>query len=179
MRTAEDIVRMEVHYCVSHLVHTLAAGFGCIEPAHMLDLPRFQGAVDENAKALAALTEQAFELAAPIDDWEESAREAGWTKKTYGEAVKWWNPSDDDGSRYCDTESSLRALCEDHDLDPYQLEVFEHWIFSDWLAGKLEAKGEKVDRDFAGMTVWARTTTGQAISIDYVIEQIVSELSSA
>jgi hypothetical protein len=69
-------------------------------------------------------------------------------------------------------------LCKSEGIDPYQREVFEHWLVSDWLADKLEAHGEKVDRDFAGMTVWARTTTGQAIYADYVIEQIATELNA-
>ena len=60
-----------------------------------------------------------------------------------------------------------------------ELEVFEHWAVSTWLAEKLEAKGEKVDRDFAGLNVWARTTTGQAIALDSVIEAIVSETGYA
>lgn len=54
-------------------------------------------------------------------------------------------------------------------------EAYEHWVVSDWLAGKLEAKGEMVLRDFLGLTIWGRTCTGQAISLDYVIEQIYLE----
>lgn len=37
-------------------------------------------------------------------------------------------------------------------------------------------RGERVDKDFAGITIWARTTTGQAIDCDYVIGQIYGEL---
>jgi len=60
--------------------------------------------------------------------------------------------------------------------EPYQREVYEHWIVSDWLADRLAEKGEKIDNDFAGMTVWARTTTGQGIASDSVIEAIHAEL---
>lgn len=63
-------------------------------------------------------------------------------------------------------------------IDEYEREVFEHWIVSDWLADKLEAKGEKVEKDFAGLTIWARTTTGQAIALDAVIEEICADLNT-
>ena len=72
---------------------------------------------------------------------------------------------------------SAQEACDMSGIEPFEREVFEHWIVSDWLADKLEERGEKVDRDFAGMTVWARTTTGQAISMDYVIEQITADLN--
>ena len=36
-----------------------------------------------------------------------------------------------------------------------------------------------MDTDFAGLNVWARTTTGQAISIDAVIEAIAKETGYA
>jgi hypothetical protein len=42
-------------------------------------------------------------------------------------------------------------------------------------ADKLEAAGEKVDKDFAGLCIWARTTTGQTIYCDGVIERIYAE----
>lgn len=62
--------------------------------------------------------------------------------------------------------------------EPYEWEVFEHWAVSSWLADKLEAQGEKVDRDFAGLNVWARTTTGQGIANDSCILAIAKELAS-
>lgn len=34
---------------------------------------------------------------------------------------------------------------------------------------------EKVDTDFAGLCIWARTTTGQAIWMDPVIRKIFNE----
>lgn len=63
----------------------------------------------------------------------------------------------------------------DH-LDPDQVEAYEHWIVSNWLASKLEEKGEMVCDDILGMVVWGRKTTGQSIALDYVMEQIAVEL---
>lgn len=57
-------------------------------------------------------------------------------------------------------------------------EVFEHWIVSDWLADRLEKKGCVIARDFFGMTVWGRTTTGQAIFIDSVICDIYDDVQN-
>ena len=150
--TTDDLVRREVFYCVSSLVHTLATNYGA-------------GA---NLDALDALAEQAFELSAPLLDYEEAAADAGW---------KW---SDDAHCFYhgdFDDCMSAQEACDMSGIEPFEREVFEHWIVSDWLADKLEERGEKVDRDFAGMTVWARTTTGQAIAMDYVIEQIAADLN--
>lgn len=160
-RTAEDIVRVEVHYCVSALVSTLASGWH----------------VDHVNEDMNALHEQAQELCYPLEDWEEAAREAGWKNvgKDVGEML-FSRGTSVTGSDIV-TASSWQELCEENDIEPYQREVFEHWIVSDWLADRLAEKGEKVDKDFAGLTVWARTTTGQGIASDWVIEQIAADLN--
>ncbi|MGO4440262.1 hypothetical protein [Rhizobium sp. RAF56] len=160
MIRASDLVSREVHHCISHLVFTVAGGSG--------------GNV-ESTTELADLAEQAFELCSPLDDFEEAAAQEGWAidgnlfvnhqLQTTAEA----SPLD---------ASGWQELCEEFDIEPYQREIFEHWIISDWLADQLEAKGEKVDKDFAGLTVWARTTTGQTIYCDWVIEQIATEVNS-
>lgn len=178
MRTIEDMIRTEVHYCVSSLVSTLASGYGMIQP----DRPGVSTVAE-----LTALTEQAFELCSPIDDWEETARDNGWTETPEG----WWwrEPFTDEEHEKADfyflgsgpfvkVETAAQA-CDYSGEPAYQFEVFEHWIVSDWLADKLEAKGEKVARDFAGLTVWARTTSGQAIYADSVIEAIYRETHHA
>lgn len=156
--TPENLVRREVHYCVSYLVNTLAQGYGASVPGEAGDL--------------AEMIEQAFELACPIDDWEEAAIDAGWYRTSKFDPTYWRNDAPEhDGYKF----ATAQDVCEEYELEPYQREVFEHWIVSDWLA----EKGEKVDKDFAGMTVWARTTTGQGIAADSVIEQICEELNAA
>ena len=168
--------------CVSGLVYTLAQGYGLEFPD-----PHHASPVMD----LMNLAEQAWELSAPIDDWEEAAIQAGFNFAPYDNPVAghegyWWrdcqeneaNDERDDGSLYWTADSAMQA-CGGWDIDPYQREVFEHWTVSDWLADKLEARGEKVDRDFAGLTVWARTTTGQAVYADSVIEAIARELHGA
>lgn len=154
MITPDQLVNREVHACISALVSTLAAHYG---------------ATDDRGD-LSDLLEQAIELASPVDDWEEAALEAGWTIDG-----NYFVSPNDPAVRYDDAQRA----CWHHDIEPYQREVFEHWIISDWLADKLDAHGEKVDRDFAGLTVWARTTTGQSIAIDSVIETICAEINAA
>jgi hypothetical protein len=139
----DEIVHREVHYCVSSLVSTLASGNG-VGP-------------DMAGRDLAALTEQAAELAYPVEDYVEAAREAG-ADFTLGA-----------GKDYA------RDFCDRRSIDPYYWDVYEHWIVSDWLADKLIEKGEKVDKNFAGMIIWARTTTGQVISADSVIRSIFQD----
>lgn len=64
-----------------------------------------------------------------------------------------------------------------HELlyDDAEREIFEHWLVSDWLAEKLAAKGEYVETNFYGMSIWGRTTTGQAVKMDRVIQEIAAE----
>jgi len=161
--TIEQMVQREVCYCVSSLVSTLANG-----------TPFGKGDLND-------LVEQARELAAPIEDWESAAREAGWHECGPGEPGMWTRePSEndidnDDGDPIC----TLKEACEFDHIEPYEREVYEHWIVSDWLADKLAEHGEKVDKDFAGLTVWARTTTGQGIAQDAVIQDIYQELIEA
>jgi hypothetical protein len=171
-RTADQIVNQEVLLCVSHLVSTLAAGYGSAIPGEPGDL--------------ADMIEQAFELASPIPDYESAAREAGWQFSGIAHDgagfQQFWNPTDPtldfwEASVPHEKPLAWEDLCRENDIDPYDREVFEHWAVTSWLADKLEAKGEKVDRDFAGMIVWARTTTGQMISADWVIEQIAADLA--
>jgi hypothetical protein len=165
--TPDALVRREVHYCVSSLVSTLAQSMGAVQ------------FTEERPRDLCDLCEQAFELACPIDDWEEAARQADYSIATGGPYFCDPNGeyvSDDEGTLDPTADDAWRLLCEAEGIEPYQREVYEHWIVSDWLAEKLAARGEKVDTDFAGMTVWARTTTGQMISMDSVIESICRDL---
>ena len=74
----------------------------------------------------------------------------------------------------CDRHESMEGLCRYLDLEPYTQDVYEHWIVSDRLAEKLKARGEVV-KDFMNLTIWGRTTTGQAIAMDGVIEAIAQE----
>jgi hypothetical protein len=159
MRTPDDIVRVEVHYCISSLVAVMAAAWG----------------VDHVNEDMDAAHEQAQELFYGVEDWEEAAIQDGWE---FRDGIL-WNAKENMmfGGDDVDGKPDWRGLCEEHDIEPYQREVFEHWIVSDWLADQLSERGEKVDKDFCGLTVWGRTTTGQGIASDSVIEAIAADLN--
>jgi len=76
---------------------------------------------------------------------------------------------------YDSEQEAWAAACDENGIEPYRDEAYEHWIVSDWLAMKLEAKGEMVADDLMGFTIWGRCATGQAIYLDYVMEQICAE----
>lgn len=54
-------------------------------------------------------------------------------------------------------------------------EILEWWIITDYLAGKLKELGEPI-LDTDNGVYWGRCTSGQAISIDGVIRNIVKSL---
>ncbi|MGJ8641726.1 MAG: hypothetical protein ACSHYA_20215, partial [Opitutaceae bacterium] len=60
----------------------------------------------------------------------------------------------------------------------FEIEVFEHWIVSEWLADLLEKSGEIIERGFHGLIIWGRTTSGQSIELDSVMESIHLELNA-
>jgi hypothetical protein len=56
------------------------------------------------------------------------------------------------------------------------VDIYEHWIVSDWLGRHLKQRDEVVE-EYYGLTIWGRQCSGQAIKLDGVMEQIVDELS--
>jgi hypothetical protein len=177
MITIEQLVQREVNCCLSSLVSTLAAGAGYVVGPR--GLQRSQPAAD-----LMALAEQAQELATSIPDYQEAAEQEGWAfvpfKGGWGyyakDNVVGATAPDDDFIPSDTLEDAARECCEFQSIEPYEWDVFEHWSVSTWLAEQLEKHGEKVDTDFAGMNVWARTTTGQGIASDGVIARIYADM---
>lgn len=154
MVTIEQMVQREVLCCMSSLISTLT-----------------NAVKDKNGvgDSIADIVEQALALAAPVLDYEEAARQAG------GKDIiqEWWKSSPELSHSVF---KSTQELCEHYNIDPYEWEVYEHWAVSQWLAEKLTAQGERVDTDFAGLSIWARTTTGQAISMDGCIRRIYADM---
>lgn len=58
-------------------------------------------------------------------------------------------------------------------------EIYEHWIVSDWFADKLADKGEAIEKDLHGLTIWGRACTGQSILLDSVICDIYDDVQKA
>lgn len=74
------------------------------------------------------------------------------------------------------TDDEKESWAWDNRLEPGYIDALEHWAVSDWLARQLEQRGEMVGEIF-GLNVWGRTTSGQAILIDTVIEDIQRDSS--
>lgn len=111
------------------------------------------------------------------DDWIEAANE----ESTKEEREEWMSENDLDaepegeGFLFRDTDDA-RKFCDDQGIDPHTVEAYEHWLVDDWMASRIEAQGGMILRDFLGLTIWGRPTTGQAIYMDYSINEIYFDL---
>ena len=151
-RILEKFVDREVIYCVSHLVYELA----------------------QKAEHFPKYEDDLFGAFEGLPDYQAAAEDNGCVlmdnegvNMFYNEDQDEWFDSDD-WQELCDQEGI--------DVDDYIPEIFEHWIITDFLANRLEAKGERVLRDFFGMTVWCRSCTGQSILLDMVIGAIAHDM---
>lgn len=59
-------------------------------------------------------------------------------------------------------------------LDLFTDEVLEWWLIDSWLAERLQEEGEVVIEEY-GCYWWGRSTSGQAICLDSVIQKIAEE----
>jgi len=167
---ARKMVDQEVMCCLSSIVSDLAQVYGAVN----------------RQSPIYGITEEAFDLSTPIDDYIEAAREGGalieaYTHESGEERFRWRfeaepsQASDNFGKGFADEEDAARDACDDLRIEPYQREIYEHWAVSSWLYHKLEERGERVG-SFGNLKVWGRGATGQAICIDSVIEDIVAEM---
>lgn len=175
----DELVSREVIYCVSGLVQTL------------LNASAETGSVDDiSAEELYGLCQR--------DDWETPVEwhiQHDMSREEVKEALVAYASREDseDDLRQMSTAALIAELCnffkgddsglqdfaQERGIDPEQNEVYEHWIVTGWFAGKLEAKGEIVARDIAGLTIWGRTCTGQRVSMDGVVQEIYNEMIQA
>lgn len=159
--TIEQMVQREVLCCMSSLVSTL-------DQSHALSSGHFN-----RKSGLADLIEQAHELAAPVLDYEEGARDRGWK----WDGKKWFHAPPAGEKCLAGYYVTADELYGNGLIEAYEWEVYEHWAISQWLADKLIAQGERVDTDFASLNIWARTTTGQSISMDGCIQHIYADMT--
>lgn len=200
--TVDELVEREIIYCVSGLVSDLMKLYSAVpyevqkdtgtdyedllslcvqddwETAvdnHIDDMTREElvtaldeaGVEDEREPAEIVFALEAAR-AAPDFDWE-------------GDDPQWPGIGDKELRakllKHLTDENEIEDFGREHNLDPEQREVYEHWIVTRWLANKLEEKGEVVGRDICGIgAIWGRTTTGQMISMDWVIGEIHKDL---
>lgn len=68
-------------------------------------------------------------------------------------------------------ETLAEEIAAEVDIGPHSMDVLEHWAVTEWLASKLREHRETVE-DVAGLHVWCRTTSGQAIALDDCIHRV-------
>ena len=142
--TVDEMVRQEVYYCVSSLIIRLAE----LEP------------------------DEYFEEFLKYDDSPDAVEEYLHNYADLEEVSKALSEMEvDEISDLAFDEREQLAF--DLGFEPELIEIYEYWIISDWLAHKLEQQwGEVVVRDYHGLTIWGRRTTGQMISMDGVMQNI-------
>lgn len=72
-----------------------------------------------------------------------------------------------------ESDDELQEYCDENNLDPEWDETYEFWAVSNWLGSKLANC-----QDIAGLTVWGRGCTGQAICLDYAIQSLAFDIYS-
>ena len=72
-----------------------------------------------------------------------------------------------------DSETGECEECFEENQTPQ--EIYEWWLISPWLKNMLLIEGQPVLCNVYGVW-WGRCATGQAISMDYVIQQIYDDL---
>ncbi len=77
------------------------------------------------------------------------------------EQIKKYNPlikTDEDLQEFKDNGEAMQ-------------DIYEYWIVSEWFFDKLKELNEPVI-EWGGLYIWGRTCTGQAICLDYTIDEI-------
>lgn len=78
-------------------------------------------------------------------------------------------------SRENDEDEQWKDLCEHERIEPHRVEIYEHWIVSNYFARKMEEKDHGVKGELFGMTMWGRPCTGQAIYVDHAVQEAALE----
>jgi hypothetical protein len=136
-----------------------------------------------------------------IDDIENMYSYPEWSAKVLDESLYFEGGSEDDKNTFLEeferleNESSelfdneeisktthernkeliAEAKQEFEGIETEAAEIFEWWVVSEFLYRKLKENGYCVV-DAGSCYIWGRTTTGQAILLDYVITRICAEM---
>lgn len=155
MSKIHALIAQHVREDAGPLVKLLKSG------AHWFDPSRARHSRD--GADLRDAAQDALDLSAPVLDYESAAREAGW--EDAGDGIKYRKPKDSEPQHEGFTFNgdgpfiqgrSWQNACEGDGIEPHVRNVFAFHIVTPWLAERLEAKGERIARDFAGLIVWAR-----------------------
>lgn len=196
---ARQLVVREVYYCVSSLMDSVGNNLeDCarIFDADYDELLNLYSRYDYEEAGREALSDADLDTLEEVADqfgyWDDVLAECDIPEVVEGEDTftvcgKTFDYEDDaievarmskiDAIRekVADIVDDWQRVCNRFDLDLDPTEVYEYWIVSSWLYKRLEERGECVG-EFAGMSIWGRTCTGQAIYLDGVIREIAAAL---
>lgn len=165
MITPDELVKREVIYCVSTLIYELR------EVAKRLDdydtYLTLTGGVPQYEEAATYFIEQDADfdqLVAIVAEYDSDDLNLDLP---FRKAVVDLVDKQDD---------CFQWVCSEYNLEPEYSDIYEHWIVTGWLGDKLREHGQVVE-EYLGLTIWGRPTTGQSISMDWVIEQICKEMN--
>jgi len=150
-RICQQLVNREVLHCCSTMVY---------------ELGKTEGFQDE---ILELCTGQ---------NWVDAAYDEGWREVPDDAEVDYHYIMDaNDANEEAQTSDAetWKELCDEQGINPYDVEVFEHWAVTDWFSEKLKEHGEIVGELF-DFTIWGRCITGQAIYMDGIIREIAAEM---
>lgn len=109
----------------------------------------------------------------PVKEWDED------TMRRFVEEQMGDDWADIVGHRFPETEIEEDEIDKARDYirdNAERREVYEWWAVSQWLAERLKERGYiVVDEMGGGLYVWGRETTGQAIYMDYAIQEITND----
>lgn len=175
---AERIVSNEVYTNCSYLITELVSN-----EKYMDELMEIMSTYPDNSEEIKELEEQVSDLESDRDAEIEEVSDTECADQFY----PYYGGSEDEflqlyveitealyESEIEELESEIENLESEQE---YPDEALEHWIVSNWLAGKLKAKGQMV-MDFNNLMIWGRTTSGQHIAMDCVIVSICEDLSN-
>lgn len=178
-----QLVNREVVYCASCMMQALleaAAERGEIGGYAYEELLEVCERRSDNAKRIEELEGHIEELEILIEERDELIEERdeldGDPAQSQYELARIATQLDDinvDIDRLGNLDELQQELDDLENEEPE--DVFEHWIVTPFFARKLQEQGEAVAEIF-DFHIWGRTTTGQAIYMDSVIERVAQDM---
>lgn len=152
-------VEREVFSCVTMMTeYILSKGYEDREAPFCMD--DVENIYIDNSEEIEKLQEKKEELETKLEELQEQTDPAPAIEEQIEKLEK----------KISSIEDKIEEL-ENEQTEPQ--EVYEWWMCSDWLIGKLKDQGEPVLVDEG---IWGRTCTGQSILLDHVISVICEEL---
>jgi len=172
-RILSKLVEREVIHCVSCLVSHFAQNpDACTDGIDYDEILSMCSRYPDNSDEIDDLRGEIDDLQAEIEDLESQIEDLG---------------DEADEGDVGALQSDIAKVQEDIDLKESQisdleseqkepLEAYEHWAVSRSLGEDLAEHGQMVGELFDFSCIWGRPTSGQSISLDYVIFEIAAEM---